>query len=169
MRLTQLSSLISLLALGACSSTGGGPTTTPPVQAATDNGAALELVDRSGDAHDLPERFAKGQPTALIFWQTWCGSCLKEAPQLAEDAKQWGDQILFLGVIPGPEGSVDEEAVDKVVAQFKLPYAQVRDKDLALTKRYEISGTPTILVLGKDGQVLYNGHRSPGDWSAFVK
>lgn len=128
----------------------------------------LILVDRSGVQHDLGASLAAGKKVALIFWQTWCGSCLEEAPQLAKDAKQWGQDILFLGVIPGPKGSVDEAAVDQVVAKFGLPYAQVRDTELALTKRFEVQGTPTIIVLGVDGRILFRGHQAPANWGDYV-
>ena len=43
--------------------------------------------------------------------------------------------------------------------------SQVRDRDLSLTKGLGVRGTPTIIVLGKDRQVLYDAHRAPEDWA----
>lgn len=131
----------------------------------------LVVIDRGGSRHDLDALLAEGQPVALIFWQTWCQSCIEEAPQLVQDSRAFGDRIAFFGVIPGPDKSVDEEAVDRAVAQFGFPHPQIRDRDLALTKRFGIEGTPTILVLGREREILYRAHELPSqqDWERLAR
>jgi len=122
-----------------------------------------------GKTHDLNAALSDGRPVALIFWQTWCASCISEAPQLAADARTYGEDILFLGVVPGSDDYVDDGEVEKKATELGLPYAQVRDRDMALSKRYDVKGTPTIVVLGAGGRILFNGHRAPEDWSVWAK
>jgi len=135
----------------------------------TDVAVPLVVTDMDGGTHDLDEALQAGRPVALIFWQTWCASCIEEAPQLAADARAHGDEILFVGVVPGPDDYVDDGEVEQMAAKLGLPYPQVRDRDLSLSRRFEVKGTPTIVVLGKGGRILYNGHRPPEDWSVWTK
>lgn len=123
------------------------------------------LVDMQGAKHEL---FADGQPTVLVFWQTWCASCQEEAPQLARDARELAGELRFIGVVPGPDELVDEAEVERCVRRFDLPYPQVRDRELALTEELQVQGTPTIIVLGPDRTVRYHGHHAPADWRALL-
>ena len=44
----------------------------------------------------------------------------------------------------------------------------MRDRDLELTKLFHVTGTPTVIVLDKDGQVVYREHHLPASWDAFL-
>jgi thiol-disulfide isomerase/thioredoxin len=121
-----------------------------------------------GQTHDIDAVLRDGRPVALIFWQTWCAPCIEEAPKLAADARKFGDDILFLGVVSGPDEYVDDREVEAKSTELGLPYPQVRDRDLSLSDRYEVEGTPTIVVLGTGGRILFHGHRRPADWSIWA-
>lgn len=166
MRTTRLLALLLACAapLAGCGSTGasGEAAALAPVT------EALVIVDRDGGSHDVQAALREGRPVALVFWQSWCKSCLEEAPGLAAAARELDGRLDFVGVVPGPDASVDEAALDAAIARFGLPYPQVRDRDLALTERFAIEGTPTIVVLGAGGRVVYRGHRAPEDWAALL-
>lgn len=115
----------------------------------------------TGKEHRVEELLAKNQLVAFVFWQTWCASCRQEAPSLVRAAKQYQGQISFFGVISGPDKIIDNELVVTTAKELRLSYPQIRDKNLALTKKFEVNGTPTIVVLGPGMKVLYNGHRLP--------
>ncbi|MFT7670257.1 MAG: thiol-disulfide isomerase/thioredoxin [Planctomycetota bacterium] len=155
--------LLTLL-VSACSTTSEPIASNTPVSS-----APLTVVDRQGTSHDLDATLKAGRPVALIFWQSWCVSCLEEAPQLAKDSKNWGEKIQFLGVVPGPDKTVDESAIDMALNKFGLSYPQIRDRDLLLTRRFAVEGTPTIIVLGANNEVLYRGHQPPEDWGLWAK
>ena len=70
--------------------------------------------------------------------------------------------------MPGPEGTVDDAEVRRVAKAQKSPWPQVRDRDLALTKRFEVDGTPTIIVIGAEGEVVYRGHEPPASWDELA-
>ncbi|MAF66956.1 MAG: hypothetical protein CMJ84_15035 [Planctomycetes bacterium] len=151
------------LALAGCA---GAPSAAPPT---TLQELAGVLTDLDGATHDVDAALRDGRRVALVFWQTWCESCLREGPALARAAKRLEGEIDFLGVIPGPDEQVDEAEVRRVAASLGLSYPQVRDRDLAWTHALAVEGTPTIVVLGPGREVLYHGHRPPSDWSALSR
>jgi thiol-disulfide isomerase/thioredoxin len=156
-----------LVLSSACASTAN-----VPVQVADEapaESAAFVVTDMSGAQLDIDATLASGKTVALVFWQTWCESCIAEAPKLARAAATYSDSVQFIGVVPGPTGRVDDEEVKRVAAELGLTYPQVRDRDLALTQRFEVMGTPTIIALGDERELLYRGHRPPKDWKGLRK
>ncbi len=158
--------LCSLLLVAACASAPTGDS--PSAPAAKVDVASLVGQDLAGGSVALATPLEAGRPVALVFWQTWCGSCREEMPEIAAAARTWGDRITFVGVVPGPDDAVDEAELRKLVDRFALTYPQVRDRDLSWTKALAIAGTPTIVVIGEGGRVLYDAHEVPGDWGSFL-
>lgn len=126
----------------------------------------LLLTDTAGGVHDVAALTDSGRVVALVFWQTWCASCKQEAPDLVAAQRQHASRIEFLGVVPGPDTIVDDGEVAAVARGWGLSYPTVRDRDLSLARRFDVQGTPTIVVLGRGGRVLYHGHSAP-EWSAL--
>ncbi len=128
----------------------------------------LVLQDMEGRTHDADALVAAGKPVVLVFWQTWCSSCRREAPELARAVEEYGDDLQFFGVISGPDRAVDDAKVRRVAKEWGHPQPQVRDRDLSLTQRFKVSGTPVIIVLGRQLRVLYRGYRLPKDWTVYI-
>ena len=124
--------------------------------------------DMDGQPLNLGAGLDAGRPLVLVFWQTWCGSCLSEAPALAAAARRLEGRVDFVGVIPGPDGIVDDDEVRAVSDRLGLPFAHVRDRDLALTRAFEVDGTPTLIALGSEAQVLWRGNHPPKDWFSVL-
>ena len=131
--------------------------------------AGLKFQDMAGKSHDVDTLLRQGQSVALIFWQTWCKPCLREMPDLVKADRQYSPGLRFYGIIAGPDQDVDEARVKTIVGRFGVRYPQVRDRDLRLSKIFGVEGTPTIVILGAGGSVLYRGHRLPDNWAAFTK
>lgn len=123
--------------------------------------AGLVLVDMQGGEHELTESLADGREVMLVFWQTWCEPCRREAPALARLARDRAASLDVYGVVTGPEGVVDDAEVLRVADELGTGYPQVRDRDAALARRFDVRGTPTILVVGSGGELRYRGHRVP--------
>lgn len=136
--------------------------------AASASSERLLLHDMDGRTHDADALLAAGQPVVLVFWQTWCPTCKREAPELAHAVLEYGDAMKFFGVVSGPDDVVDDAKVLRVAEEWGHRHPQIRDRDLSLTKRFKVFGTPVIIVLGREGRELYRGHRLPKDWAAFV-
>lgn len=151
----------SLLLVTACAA--------PQESQAPSNVPMSELVVDllEGEYLDLTEDLDAGRPVVLVFWQSWCASCLEEAPALVEAHARYGDRITIVGVVSGPDSSVDEAKLLAALESTGMTYPQVRDRDLSLTRALGVQGTPTIIVLGPNGQVRYRGHDLP-NWSSLL-
>jgi thiol-disulfide isomerase/thioredoxin len=153
--------LLSLLVAG-CATTAPSPSPAEVIDFTT-----WKVSDYDGNEHDLAAQLAQGEPVVLVFWQTWCLSCLAEAPALADAARENRD-LHFYGVVSGDEATVDEAEVRAVAFQKAMPYAQILDRDLALTNAFGVMGTPTIVVVGAGGRVLHSGHDADVDWDQLA-
>ncbi len=147
----------------------GPSSTSAPVS--LDPGALLALdgADLDGNVVALRSLVNEGKPAAVIFWQTWCKPCLAKTPQLAADARTWGDRIAFVGVVSGGDSTVREDEVKRIVSEHSVPYPQVRDRDLSWARAFGIEGTPTIVVIDGEGAVRYRGNQLPPDWGAVLR
>ena len=160
-----LTTLCAGLLLCACAAPDADPSSSAGavrVDAADVTGDGTRFSDMDGAAHDLGESFAAGRQVALVYWQTWCAPCRREAPHLAAAARELAGKVDFYGVISGPK--VDEARVRLLTESWELPYPQVRDRSGALARRFDVIGTPTIVVLEPSGQVSYNDHSLPESW-----
>lgn len=138
-----------------------------PAAAETTELDPMVLVDMDGNPHEIDKVLDSGRRVVLVFWQTWCGPCKREAPGLALAAHEHAKGLEFIGVIAGADRDVDDEKVRAYVEKYKLPYTQIRDRDLSLVKTYEVVGTPTIIVLGDEREVLFRSNHPPEDWNEF--
>lgn len=71
-------------------------------------------------------------------------------------------------MVSGPDSAVDEDKLSTAIFQNGLTYPQVRDRDLALTKLFGVTGTPTVIVLDSNGQVVYREHHVPASWDEIL-
>ncbi|MCA8960839.1 MAG: FAD:protein FMN transferase [Planctomycetes bacterium] len=175
--------VLSLIAVSGCASTRDAPRSAnaspdevphstagsgTSVASGSDVVAHLGRVsDRSGVLHDLDAELRSGKRVVLVFWQSWCAPCRREAPGIQQASRRYADGLAFYGVITGSDDDVDDAAVDRFIHDAGLTYPQIRDRDAGLWHRYEIVGTPTIVVIDTNGKVIYRDHRPP-IWSSIT-
>ncbi|MDA1263887.1 MAG: hypothetical protein O2816_02270 [Planctomycetota bacterium] len=78
-----------------------------------------------------------------------------------------GDRIAIVGVVSGPDSSVDEAKLVSLIGKLGLTYPQVRDRELTLTHAFDVDATPTIVVLDASGRLIERGHELP-DFDAVL-
>ncbi len=96
----------------------------------------------------------EGRPRVLFFWATWCAPCKKAVPEVMAFAQSRGLPVLAIS-------DEDEDAVSKFLEGRKEAFF---DRVAVDTRRqtfasYGISGTPTILLVDRDGIIR---HRQVG-------
>ena len=128
--------------------------------------AWMSLTDMAGQTHDLDRALSAGRGVALVFWQSWCAACIREAPHVVAASNRLRGELDFYGVVSGPDDVVDESAVADMTRELSLPYPQVRDRSGQLARRFGVRGTPTVVVIEPDGRVSHNGHELPAGWLA---
>ncbi len=126
------------------------------------------LKDTAGQPVVIADELATGKKVALVFWQAWCPSCRVEAPRLVAASREYSASLEIIGVVSGPDDAVDAEELGRAIRELGLPYRNVRDRALDLTRALGIRGTPTIVVLDAQGRVLYQGHEVP-DWEELLQ
>lgn len=153
--------------LSACSDDGGAPATSDGVDTSYVAGdgsvqewapdartepVALAGVTMAGDPVDLAEW--RGAPVVLNFWYAACPPCRKEAPDLAELARELEPEgVRFLGV-----NHTDEPATAQAFERtFDIPYPTLHDAQAegvaALQGVVPLQAMPSTVVLDAEGRV----------------
>ena len=115
------------------------------------------------DGSEISLADLKGRPTVLIFWTAWCPVCKEEAPvfnSLAEKYEPRGVRVLGINIqdsIARTQGGIKD---------FGIRYTVARDADANMARRYNVKGTPTIILLDHKGAVQYFGNALPADYGA---
>jgi len=97
-----------------------------------------------------------GKYVLLQFWTTWCGPCHADMPSLRLLLQLYGRKGLV--VIGVHNNSMPLAAIEADVAKEKLEYPIVVDhpdgRILAQYKKHGISGYPSYVLIGPDGEVI---------------
>jgi peroxiredoxin len=126
-----------------------------------DTAPDFTLQDLSGKKHTLSDLRAKG-PALLFFWSTECGFCRVMAPKLQQlHAERSAAGLTVAGI------DIDfnmREQVEEFVRERKLDYLILHGSldNADVVEAYGVPGTPTLVVVGRDGQVVYFGHSLDG-------
>jgi thiol-disulfide isomerase/thioredoxin len=92
----------------------------------------------------------KGKAVYLNFWSASCGGCLAEMDTLEALSKQWQENVVVVAVNTDPD-SVDIRAL---LAQHQISYPVLRDQLRITQERYQVIGTPTSVMIDRQGRVL---------------
>lgn len=132
----------------------------PPAGAAAlgDPAATLSVAKWvKGDAFSLAD--LKGKQVAVVeFWATWCPPCRESIPHLTKLQKEFGKDVVFLGI-------TDEEPA--TVAAFvekmgeKMDYHVAVDNEqktmMAYMGAYGQNGIPTAFIIDKESNIVWLG------------
>ncbi len=100
------------------------------------------------------------KPIILKFWATWCITCKQDIPQLKKLYKHFGNRLPVLAINVGIHDSVDKARA--YIKKYEIPYPVIFDQGSVITKAYRVMGTPTQIIIGANGTILYKGIHTPG-------
>ncbi len=134
-----------------------------------DSSAAGNAISRVPDftlpalAGDGPVVFSgvnKENPVLLVFWASWCPSCVEEIPVLNEIQKKFSPRGLKIF-------AVNVEESRKTVQDFQethpMNYPVLLDEKGKITEKFGLVGVPAAVLAQKGGNVLYFGFSLPAD------
>jgi len=98
-----------------------------------------------------------GKVVLVDFWATWCGPCVAEIPNVLEQYEKYHDKGFE---VVGVSLDQDRDALEKFVSEQKIPWPILFEKSEGegwqhpLATFYGISGIPTVILIGRDGNVI---------------
>ncbi len=130
-------------------------TVVPSAKVGADRPAAPAASFRTIDGREVNLADLRGQPVALYFMASWCGTCVPETQawgQIARDGSVQGLQVFVVDVDPvdSPEG----------LAGFRDRYVGaglqwVFDADQTLTRAFGVTSLDTTVLIDSLGRVAY--------------
>ncbi|MCO6449256.1 MAG: TlpA family protein disulfide reductase [Caldilineales bacterium] len=128
--------------------------------------ASLHAVDNSNaqpDAGSMAPDFAihltdgttthlsdyRGRPVLLNFWATWCPPCRLEMPDLEAAYKQYGDDLVVLGIDAGEA----HESVATFQKEMGISLPLVIDPRQEVMAAYKTNSLPSSFFIDRNGRV----------------
>lgn len=103
-----------------------------------------------------------GKVVIVSFWASWCGPCRRELPVLAGVVKQVGPDHLQVIAINYKDEYEPFKYVVKVLKDYPITF--LRDSTSRTARKFEVSGIPRMIVIGRDGKVAAD-HTGYGEGS----
>jgi thiol-disulfide isomerase/thioredoxin len=120
-------------------------------------GHPMEISGTLLNGKPFDQKTLAGKVVLVDFWATWCGPCVAEIPNVLEQYEKYHkDGFEVVGI------SLDQEreALEKFVTEQKLPWPILFEEPKGdgwqhpLATFYGISGIPTVVLIGRDGNVI---------------
>jgi cytochrome c biogenesis protein CcmG/thiol:disulfide interchange protein DsbE len=92
--------------------------------------------------------------TVLDFWATWCKPCLLSIPELIKMSQEFGERgVNFIGI--NEDGPRNIAKVRPFAFSKGITYPVLMDADQELMSTLMVSALPTLIILDRNGKVLY--------------
>jgi thiol-disulfide isomerase/thioredoxin len=120
-------------------------------------GHPMEITGTLLNGQKFDQKSLAGKVVLVDFWATWCGPCVAEIPNVLEQYEKYHkDGFEVVGV----SLDQDREALEKFVDEQKIPWPILFEESEGdswqhpLATFYGISGIPTVILIGRDGNVI---------------
>ncbi|MGI6446104.1 MAG: Thiol-disulfide oxidoreductase ResA [bacterium ADurb.Bin157] len=112
------------------------------------------LSNMSGHQFRLAGQFAE-KPVLFVFWSVTCGTCIEEIPFITSLHKELHDKLTVIGIHPA---GYPMKQIKRFLHKHKpaIPYTLAIDSQQTLTKTYNISVLPRLILVNRRGEVLYD-------------
>ena len=114
------------------------------------NAVEYQLPDTDGQMQSLDQY--QGKWVIVNYWATWCGTCLKELPDLVSLHEDNKDQdIVVVGV---NFEAIGNDQLKAFVAEQSIPYPILRSEPVPVTAIGKVPALPTTYIIDPEGKVV---------------
>jgi peroxiredoxin len=99
-------------------------------------------------------------PLLIIFWATWCPHCIKDVANIKAIHEKYGPKGLeVVGINAGHLDTLPK--VQVAVQKYGMSYPVAFDEGSKITRRYQVTGLPTFVLVDRDGTIRLNAPGGP--------
>ena len=114
--------------------------------------AAVEyqLPDTEGELQSLNQY--KGKWLIVNYWATWCGTCMKEMPELINfHENNKNNDAVVVGI---NFESIERKNLKEFVSDKAIPYTVLNTDPVRVTPIGKVPALPTTYIIDPDGKVV---------------
>ena len=112
------------------------------------NAVSFYVTDIYGKTFYYPE--LKNKVIVMNFWDTTCGPCVKEMPDLNKlVAKYKGKDVIFLAFTENVKSSIIN-----FISKFSFDYHLIPNSQIEMMN-YRIKALPTHIIINKKGKIVF--------------
>ena len=133
------------------------------------NPAPMHFTLKDMNGVDVKLSSFKGKIVMVNFWATWCPPCKVEIPDLIQLQKQFGDDLVILGV------SIDDtpDQLKPFAAEYHVNYPMLvgKDRDEVMEAFGGTWALPSTAIVDRDGKIArkHTGIRSKEQFESDIK
>jgi len=118
-----------------------------------DTAPAWEGTTFEGETYSFPA-MARGKPTVVIFWASWCSYCKAFMPYLKKVEQEYGTDFIEIVAVNMKEEQEGESDPKAYIENTGIALTAIQAGD-EIAAAYNVRFVPGLMVLGDDGAVLY--------------
>ena len=114
---------------------------------------APDFLLKDIDGNDFALSSLRGKYVILDFWGSWCGWCIKGFPEMKKMYEKYKGKLEIVGI----DCRDTEDKWKAAVKEQGLKWKNVinsTDKTKDLTRRYNIAGFPTKIIVSPEGKIV---------------